>query len=457
MSEIYKYAAVAALKKTNTHYTYMGVLEQFKDMLVDTDMPIILEDELTFIYMEDSMPYRKRYMKINKKRIIKKDQDMSALKTPVMAIQASILTDDDNSGLFPTDFFNSDMSHISMSGYGDAVFERYDPELDIDASLIMVPKQGKLNIEVTIMEDSQQKLENIREMWNKVRNKTAPDLFVGAIDNILPPRLAIQMLFELGLVSDESELETLTYYDVYCMLLKYTSPSFMLIYDEDTSTGVDEIIIRYGYEILVVPTIINLTPPQQEEWIKQGGMITRGFEVTFSMASMYNIHNATATNKFRDTIIDKIRSNSQVSPKVVITPTINEMGTISNMVSNVDLEEFKVEFEIGPETLIATATYNGVDEENHIIYLGSLIGYNPDIISFRNKLMEEGIDTGRYFHIIYQELINGKYVDRPREKYKINYNEMTITDMSMADNKYAIAIYMDLAEFQLFLNEVVEK
>lgn len=451
MSEIHRYPEVAVMKKTNTYYTYMSIMEQFKDMLLDTDIPLILDDPLSFIYVESSVPFRKRYMKINGKRMIKKDQEMSALRTPLMAVQGSILTDDDARGMFNSDFFNTDMSNIGLAGYGDSILEYYNPDRGIDTACVLIPKQGKLNIEVTIMEDSTQKLENIRESWNKVRRNTSPDTFIGAIENILPPNIAIQMMFELGIVETQEELSTYTYREVFEELRKYTSPSFIMDYVTDTSTSIDEIVIRYPYEILIEPKMINLSPPQQEEWILQGGMLTRGFEVTFTMASLYNIYNATATNKFRGDLINIIRTNVKEPSVEPIKPVKTDSKTSFVTGSNIADGNPLYTFERTDKNLIGTAKYNGVDADLHEIPLWTLI--KKDIQGFIQKLKDEDIDVDRYFYIEYKELKGDTYIDIYSGTVVKDYNEMTIRHTNMVENSYSIAIYMNLEEFQNFYLE----
>lgn len=449
MNEVDKFPLIQLLNKTNHHYTYSSLIEQFKDMLVDCDMAMILDDELRFIYVEGSVAFRKRYMTINMKRIVKKDKEMSAIKTPLLALQAAVMHSEDYDGMFDTDWFNIDMSNIAAGeSVGDVIFQNIDRDRGIDCSIVMIPTKGKLNIEATIMEDSAIKLSNIRTRWNKVRRNTSPDTFIGCIENILPPYIAIHAMFELGVVSTNEELSKMTYRDIFDELVKYLSPNYTLRYKTDTSSGCDEIMLVYGYEILVEPKIINYTEPQQEEWIKQGGLLTRGFDLTFSMASMYDFRNARYTNLFNRDIADIIRrtafNNTRSSTSDITSSgrTIKQEGNKLNDNTPVYNEVMR------GMNLVCTAIYQGMDGVNQEIDMYDyLFSQLPAIKAFHDTLLSEKADISLFFYIDIQIYNNDGYSPMNNADVQIDYNMMKIKVNTMRETLYSIAIYMNKEHF----------
>lgn len=453
-NELLKYPALESFGKTNTYYTYMSIMEQFKDMIIDVDMNLILEDDIGFIYIENSIPFRKRYMNLHGfgKRL--SDREMSAVKTPLLAVQGSVLDSGSYDSIFCTDFFNTDMSNVGIAGYGDVVFSRIDDSLDVDCSCILIPKQGSMNIEITIMEDSVQKLENVREAWNKVRRNEQPDTFIGGIECIFPMELAIQLMMEFKLVKELDDLSKMTYRDVYNTLRPYAATDIILDYKVDTSTSKEEIFIRYPYEVLVQPTMINYTPPSLSEWVLEGGLLTRGFTLTFSMASMYQLHNARYVNRFRKSISEIIRENTVSVAKSEPVQTKTDNGVcISGLASSESIggsSNPEIRFETNDESIIFTAVYKGMEDKEHLIDVVMLIPDNMK--SFMAKLKDINYPIERHFTTIVQILgDDGVYSMMSNKDYTVDYIENTITIHNMLETSYSISMYVDLLEYQRFL------
>lgn len=446
-------------RKVNTYYTYMNMMEQFKDDLIETDMTMILSDPLDFIYLSKSIPFRKRFMKLHKKRFTKTDKEVSALKTPVMAVQGSIM-DEDPMGLFTGYFNTTDMSDIRMSGYGDVIFSKYDIDNDIDVACIMIVKQANLNVEITIMEDSLPKLENIKEAWNKLRKQDAPDIFDGVIRGIVPRELVIHILLEFKEITEDS-IPDLTYKDLFFKLIKYLNSEFYLDYVVDTSTGKEEIVIQWMYEVVVKPESMNLAEPQMSEWITEGGLLTRPFALNFLIPSMFQIRNNSSNNVYNLENLASLIGNN-VNKKVDNEVTVKEVGIRSpeEIVNQLADEEYaKVTGDMiapsvdnGTQIPIHSKVIKGDFLEKAAISIAS--GIPTHIQEYIANLLIKDIDVSKYCTVEIRENIKGgsEYNVLPMDRMSVDWLDLKVIIKNMTDTYYKIIVYCNNEDLNRFRN-----
>ena len=412
----------------NTYYTYAAMIDTFKEFIINTDLKDI-KNKLQNIIVATQIPYKWRYMKT---RLEKENTNR-----PILSVNGSIFPDAAVTGMLSTHFFNEDLSGKSYKAYANPVFNYGHLQTNKEVSLYMIPKSGAINIEFTYIDNMQQPILNLKEMWDSKKFRdykyvTAPIWVKG----IIPRNTVLNLAIALGIVDKPQDIVSLSYQDVYNFLMKFACDGFRLTYEKDGGTGNMEVVLAFQDIVYYTPEVQNMDLGETRGFVSRDFTLTRGFLCGFNMPNIYILES------------DKIWDLDNLELKV--DDTIK-----SNIITDLKLDTVAIadEFISNGFEMLCEATYehpkNSRSKSINLIDLlivnRNTYGQNLDVYNWYIKLKDNDIGVDNFFNVVYYR--NGQKVDPVT--YVIDYENMTLSDNTLSSNDYyKIALYIDLKELQ---------
>lgn len=298
-------------------FAYDSIIKSFYEFIKENDIKRILPVGIKSEYIDSVLTFKKRYIRIR--------QLQDAVSLPCVICKSSLADTDDR--MFQNDIFNCDIST-------DTIASRIHPRefadvvIDIKDKLFfgVTPRNAALNVEISVLDDSEQKMDNLLLMWDRIRFRNLPFDMECIAKNILPVKQALLLAYHLGFFEgkDLSTIPKTNYVDIYNFLNLQISPEcpFYLVYEKDMSTSHMEIILCFNATVEVTPEILNKSNDRNLETSHDKTLITRPFTLYFNTISFMYLW--MPKSKEIDYIIDDLVTNLEKPEKIEVAKNLIE-------------------------------------------------------------------------------------------------------------------------------------
>lgn len=261
-------------------FAYDNIVQCFFDFIKNNDIKRILPIGIKSEYVDSVLTFKKRYMRIRPL------QDAVAL--PCVICKSSLADTTDR--IFQNDVFNCDIANDTIAS---RIHPRTFADVVIDTDKLffgITPRNAALNVEISVLDDSEQKMDNLLLMWDRIRFQNLPFDMVCTTKNILPSKQALLLAYHLGFYKDKDlsiEIPKTNYVEIYKFLNLHISPEcpFYLTYEKDTSTSHMEILLCFDNIVEVQPEILNKSNDKNLQTAHDKTLITRPFTLYFNTIS----------------------------------------------------------------------------------------------------------------------------------------------------------------------------
>lgn len=454
-----------------TMFTYGQVLEEFYKFIFNTDLKGLGLD-FKKVIINSQLPIRNR--------LIRTRAEQLGVSRPVLSVNGSIYTEDVGNGMYPGEYFNTDMSNVCNAiNYSDSIVYNKDAINNNELLFNVVSKEGALNVEFGIIDDTSLKVESYREHWLRMKFK---DWMYGCtipIRYIIPAESVLVLCYKLGLITDFVDISKSTYEDICKLLFPYITPGYTPKIMRDKIRGTTELVIEYPYDMVYKCEIVDMRGGEQRGFIDKNFVLTRSFMLKFPMPASYLIDTQTTIpQSVLDEFIGKQKDVIK-DTNIVSTPVVQVNGDTSaapyggyDVGVKKDSEYYKQNHP-GPDkesftiatskinqrvkipntldkyTLLIHAYYTHTSKDDRVINCRNLI--SGDILGFYNRIKELKLSVFDFFKVVYYDETTLK---NP-QLYNIDYDTFTLYDNDVKVNKESlVCIYIDSKELRDYLTGV---
>ena len=416
-------------------YSYDSMVKSFYDFIKDNDIKRILPVGIKSEYIDSVLTFKKRYIRIR--------QLQDAVPMPCVICKSSLADTEDR--MFQNDIFNCDISNNSIASRIHPK-EFADTIIDIKDKLFFgaTPRNAALNVEISVLDDSEQKMDNVLLMWDRIRFRNLPFDMACTTKNILPVKQALLLAYHLGFFEgkDLSTIPKTNYVDIYNFLNLHISPEcpFYLIYEKDTSTSHMEIVLCFNGVVEVQPEVLNKSNDRNLETSHDRTLITRPFTIYFNTISF--MYFWIPKSKAIDSIIDDLILNLEKPEKIEVAKDLIE----TNFGEVLDYNSEPI-----PQYIDKCSLYTECDFD--IERLEDLADIDcSELLDIRATAYIE------YMQSVYPESRWHEFYDvriDSEDEFTINYKTLhiSITPKTLKiKDIFKIAIYINKSEMDYFLN-----